>query len=157
MGLDASTSKLKRKLEESSRQESSSNFALTNPSPRDLPIIIISAWRDSHITSPQTVTFESFLANFNNGNRPGGGSGELDLDSGVFTCFTPGYYTVSFSAHGAVDNADPYLYLYKNGIQLPESSWYLFGSENLKYFDNIGATSSRILILHMDEGDILEL
>ena len=166
------------KLEESLRKEMASNCsknALAEPSPRDLPIILIFAWRGADQNSHGTVTFESFLANFNNGNRPGGGSGELDLDSGVFTCFTPGYYTVSFSAHSAVDSVDPYLYLYKNAIQLPESSWYLFGSENLKYFDNIGATSSRILvrnslnfllndvyhvfpqILHMDEGDILEL
>merc|ERR1712212_1074572 len=62
-----------------------SNNALTKPSLRDLPIVIISAWRGSSIIAPQTVTFESFLANFNNGNRPGGGSGILDLDSGVFT------------------------------------------------------------------------
>merc|ERR1712212_612472 len=105
--FEASTSKLRMEVEEeSSRKEIASNIsnndALTNPSLRDLPIVIISAWRAGTIRSPQTVTFDSFLANYNNAARPGGGDGVLDLDSGVFTCFTPGYYTVSFSAHGAV-------------------------------------------------------
>ena len=90
--------------------ENVSNNALTNPSLRDLPIVIISAYRDSAIESPQTVTFESFLANYNNAARPGGGDGVLDLNSGVFTCFTPGYYTVSFSAAMAAVGPDhPYL------------------------------------------------
>merc|ERR550517_1713414 len=128
-------SKLRMEVEEeSSRKESASNNALTNPSLRDLPIIIISAYRDSSIGSPQTVTFDSFLANFNNGNRPGGGSGVLDLDSGVFTCFTTGYYTVSFSAYAQTGknyagNRD--LFLYKNGLQLPESKWRCDGGSDL--------------------------
>merc|ERR1712212_44196 len=151
-------SKLRMEVEEeSSRKESASNNALTNPSLRDLPIIIISAYRDSSIGSPQTVTFDSFLANFNNGNRPGGGSGVLDLDSGVFTCFTPGYYTVSFSAHGVVepDLPKPTLYLYMNGSELPESKWYL--THNGAVDTYVGVTGSRVLILHMDAGDTLEL
>ena len=103
-GLEASKLRIEVE-EESSGKDTTSNFsnnALSNLSLRDLPIVIISATQSSTLTSPQTVTFDSFLANFNNGNRPGGGSGVLDLDSGVFTCFTPGYYTVSYYAHGAV-------------------------------------------------------
>merc|ERR1712130_380507 len=162
-GLEASTSNLKMEVEESLRKEVVSNYstntALTNPCLRDLPIVIISAFRDSSIKSPQTVTFESFLANFNNGNRPGGGSGELDLDSGVFTCFTPGYYTVSFSVGGLVGpiwGAKTYLYLYKNGTQLPESFCYVWMGNGVLNAD-VGVTQSRSLILHMDAGDTLEL
>ena len=99
----------------------------------------------------------------------------LDLGSGVFTCFTPGYYTVSFSAQAIVGPSftSTNLFLYKNGSRLPESSWHLAidaGALN----NNVGVTGSRILvsnllemlpnvkspflqILHMDEGDILEL
>ena len=97
----------------------------------------------------------------------------LDLDSGIFTCITPGYYTVSFSAYGAVgpDNINPSLYLYKNGIKLPESVWWIVQSGALNAA--VGVISSRILvslnlldtfhqspslqILHMDLGDTLEL
>ena len=84
--------KLEIKVEgESFKKEIASNIA--NPSPRDLPIVLISAWQPYYLESPQTVTFNSFLANYNNANRPGGGDAVLDLDSGVFTCSTPGYYT----------------------------------------------------------------
>ena len=102
----------------------------------------------------------------------------LDLDSSVFTCFTLGYYQVSFSLYAAAgpiySSAD--LYLYKNGKKLPESRWFFLVGPQIN--DNIEATSSRILasnllemfvwklpnvkstilqILHMDAGDALEL
>merc|ERR1712037_537490 len=156
--LEASTSKLRTDTEESSRKEIATNDTLTNPSPRDLPIVLISAWQSRTLTSPQTVTFESFLANFNNANRPGGGDGVLDLDSGVFTCFTPGFYTVSFSAYGKVGpdyGLQNDLYLYKNGLQLAESWWHNFADLSLN--GNVGTTCSRTVILHMDAGDTLEL
>ena len=80
---DTSKSEQKRGAENSSTKEFASSYphnALTKPSLRDLPIILISAWRGSRIISPQTVTFDSFLANYNNGDTPGGGGGKLDLD-----------------------------------------------------------------------------
>ena len=121
--LEASMSKLKKEVEESLRKEIVANLAnntLEKPSLRDLPIVLISAWRADELTSPQTVTFDSFLTNFNNADRPGGGSGVLDLDSGIFTCFTPGYYTVSFSAYARSGPSYTYqdIFLYKNGLQL---------------------------------------
>ena len=81
--LEASTAKLRMEVEKL-REVISSNFsnnALRNPAPRDLPIVFISAWQPGSFGSPQTVTYESFLANFNNGDRPGGGDGVLDLYS----------------------------------------------------------------------------
>merc|ERR1712083_576491 len=126
---ETTKSEHKRGAENSSTKEFASSFphnALTKPSLRDLPIILISAWRYSPILSPQTVTFDSFLANYNNGDTPGGGDGNFDLDSGVFTCLTPSYYTVSFSAYGLVgpDFGDHIImYLYKNGLKIPESQW----------------------------------
>ena len=70
--MEGSTSKLRMEIEENLRKEIASNFpdsnALMKPSSlRNLPIVLISVWRDSVIISPQTVTFESFLANYNNG------------------------------------------------------------------------------------------
>ena len=152
--LEASVSKLRSEVEESLRKEMASNYsknALTKPSTRDLPIVIISAWRATPIESPQTVTFESFLANYNNGDRPGGGSGELDLDSGVFTCFTPGYYTVSFTAYGQVGphHIPQDLFLYKNGAKLSESRWFIATNHALN--DQVGVTGSRILVSRLLE------
>merc|ERR1711894_445227 len=92
-GMKTSTSKQKMEMDESLIKEIASNFSntaltLNKPSPRDLPIVVISVWRFSlpFPSSAQTVTFERFLANFN---------GDFDLGSGVFTCTTPGFYTVS--------------------------------------------------------------
>merc|ERR1712130_244905 len=150
-GMKKLTSKLKMEVEESSRKEIASNLpnpalTVTKPSPRDLPIVVISASQSSRISSPQTVTFDSFLANFN---------GDLDLDSGIFTCFTPGFYTVSFSAYCQIGtNLD--LYLYKNGSELAERKAVL-GQRPNALNANIWVTVSRILILHMDVGDTLEL
>ena len=148
--LEASMSKLKKEVEESLRKEIVANLAnntLEKPSLRDLPIVLISAWRADELKSPQTVTFDSFLANFNNANRPGGGDGVLDLDSGIFTCFTPGYYTVSYSAYGIVGPTvgSINLYLYKNGTQLLESRWH-FGMSPGATNDNIGLVGSRIVV-----------
>jgi len=148
-GLEASIFKPKKEVD--------SEVALTKPVLRDLPIIIISAWQSNILRSRQTVTFKSFLANYNNGDRPGGGDGVLDLDSGVFTCFTPGFYTVSFSAYGIVGPTygPNWLFLYKNGVELPESKWYFGTNHDLN--DNVGVTGSRILVLHLDAGDRVEL
>ena len=75
----------------------------------------------------------------------------LDLDSGVFTCFTPGYYTVSFSAYGisGANYGNPNIFLYKNGAKLPESEWYF--ATNSGAVDDIGVTSSRILVSNLLE------
>ena len=71
----------------------------------------------------------------------------LDLDSGVFTCITPGYYTVSFSAEPIVGPSygNHRLFLYKNGTQLYESSCY-FWTVNGALNVDIGTTGSRIVV-----------
>ena len=145
--VEATASKLR--MESPGRREITSNLsntALTNPSLRDLPIVIISAWRDDFITSPQTVTFDSFLANYNKANRPGGGDGVLELNTGIFTCTTPGYYTVSFSVYTTMGpDHDQHLFLYKNGMEVPGSRmmWY---ADPDALTDFIGVTSSRIVV-----------
>ena len=114
------------------------------------PIVLISAWRETSIASDQTVTFESFLANHGNG----GEHGVFDLDSGVFTCFTPGFYTVSFSAYGlaGADYGPQQLFLYKNGLKLPESGCSFFaGSAFHHQGQNIAMTGSRILVSYLLE------
>ena len=99
----------------------------------------------------------------------------LDLDSGVFTCFTPGYYTISFSAYGRAMPTSGYqeLALYKNGTELPESRWQLARNSGA-LGEDLAMVGSRIVvswikfaqklshveilqILHMDAGDTLEL
>ena len=93
--LEATISDLRKRVEdESVTKESVTNLTAngsTNSSVRDLPIVFISAWQPNDLLDVQTVPFESFLANFNNVDTPGGGDGLFDLDSGTFPCLTPGY------------------------------------------------------------------
>merc|ERR1712181_62442 len=151
---EAWISKLRLEVDKSLEKGSSTNYssiAVTKASPD----LLISAWQPHDLRSPQTVTFESFLANF---NSEGGVGGELDLDTGVFTCVTPGYYTVSFSAYSHVGHSfdSRVLCLYKNGIEVAESRW-LLSTHSVDVNDWIAVTGSRIVILQMDMGDTLEL
>ena len=119
-----------------------SNNAVTMQSLCDLPIVIISAWRYSPISAPQTVTYGSFLANFNNGNQPGH---PTNIDSGLFT---PGYYTVSYSAFGVVGpnwGNKVELFLYKNNSQLPKSLCEFWTGYSAFNADD-GMTGGRILL-----------
>ena len=70
----------------------------------------------------------------------------LDLDSGVYTCITPGYYTVSFSVVGLTgpNYGTQRLFLYKNGDFLPQSLWFLTTHDDAN--DIIGVTGSRIMV-----------
>ena len=71
----------------------------------------------------------------------------LDLGSGVFTCFTPGYYTVSFSAYAHVQPIYRWqtMFLYVNGRGVPESRWH-FGASEDAVNDNVGSTGCRIVV-----------
>ena len=153
--LENEMNTMRKKVEEECvTKESVTNLTtngLTNPSVRDLPIVFISAWQPNDLLDVQTVPFESFLANFNNVDTPGGGDGLFDLDSGTFTCLTPGYYTVSFSAHTFLYNGYQRntLYLYKNGVQLPESYWR-FESTSGALNNDLEVTGTRILVRKLD-------
>ena len=75
-----------------------------------------------------------------------------NLDSGVFTCLTPGYYTVSFSAYGIIGPSygDIYMSLYKNGLEIPESVWD-FGENSGSLNDNISVAGSRIVVSNISD------
>ena len=71
-----------------------------------------------------------------------------NLDSGVFTCMTPGYYTVSYSVQGLVgpsygDYVD--MQLYKNGLEIPESRWF-FAADSGVLNGNVRVGGSRIVV-----------
>ena len=146
--LEAKNQKLESSLEELRRE-------LVNHSVRDLPVLLISAWQSSGRTSStesgETVTFESFLTNFNSG----GGNGALDLDSGVFTCIIPGFYTVSYSAIsylkvsidiGLTHIGINRMQLFKNNEDLVESVWG-FATYGKPLDSQMAMTGTRTLVL----------
>ena len=68
--------------------------------------------------------YDRFITNFNNADRPNGGDGDLDLDTGVFTCMSAGHYTVNYSGWSYLSPGESvYLDLYHNGQELPEGRW----------------------------------
>ena len=71
-----------------------------------------------------------------------------NLDSGVFTCLTPGYYTVSYSADGVIGPTYGNIvdmFLYKNGLEMLESAWY-FSQDTGAQNSDVGVVGSRILV-----------
>ena len=66
---------------------------------------------------------------------------------------TPGYYTVSFSAYGLVGPNYDYIdmYLYKNGIQIPESGWYFGGASSASDANDAGVVGSRIVVSNISD------
>ena len=64
------------------------------------------------------ITYDSFVS------KNGNGLDNLDLESGVFTSSTEGYYTITFSYSVGVGPTElVYIYLYHNGNQVKESMW----------------------------------
>ena len=107
---------------------------------RDLPYVMMCAHKDylettNVIGNESTVTFDRFLSNYNNAGRPGGGDGELDLTTGIFTCLTPGLYTIALSGVAELGPGDQNMFwLFHNGQKVVESRW-----EQWTYSNTIGS------------------
>ena len=91
---------------------------------RDLPYLTLCAFQDTWTSASSTITYDSFLTDFNNGDRPGGADGQLDLGTGVFNCLRDGIYRIDFSGWANLDPAEQVqVFLYHNGVEVPESHW----------------------------------
>merc|ERR1719184_131830 len=82
----------------------------------------------------------------------------MNIETGIFTAITSGYYTITFSARADV-HPDEYsfMYLYHNGAKVNESMWetYLGGGDTgVTYMADQG---SRTVILHLMVGDTVDL
>merc|ERR1712198_261928 len=57
---------------------------------RDLPFEMVCAFQDylSSGHDDSTVTYDRITVEFNNSNRPGGGDGTMNIETGVFTTIT---------------------------------------------------------------------
>jgi len=81
----------------------------------------------------------------------------MNIETGVFTTVTSGYYIVTYSASVLIRAGEStYMYLYHNGVEVEESwfwtSMYL-GSGDAYIADQ----GSRTVILHLLAGDTLDL
>ena len=101
---------------------------------RDLPFEMVCAYKHDWQEANSTVSYDRIAVEFNNSDRPGGADGSMNIETGVFTTVTSGYYIITFS--GSV-NAEPgdftQMYLYHNGVSVEESL----------YVTNMGLGSGR--------------
>ena len=93
---------------------------------RDLPYLTLCAYK-STTTTVGIITYDKFLTIFNNGDRPGGADGQLDLRTCVFTCLSAGIYSATFSGYAELDPAEAVrVFLFLNDVQVPESYWVAY-------------------------------
>ena len=91
---------------------------------RDLPFEMVCAFQERWNGANSVVTYDKVTSEFNNSDRPGGADGSMDIQTGVFTTVTSGYYTITFSASAGVSPGEhTVMALYHNGVQV-EESWY---------------------------------
>jgi len=123
---------------------------------RDLPFEMVCAYQ-SEWDKDGVVNYNQISLEFNNANRPGGGDGTMNIETGVFTTVTSGYYIVTFSAYVSVYPGEyTSMLLYHNGVQLEESRFVT--KMGVGSGDNyIIEQGSRTVILHLLAGDTLDL
>ena len=140
---------------------------------RDLPYLTLCAYQDEWTSADSTITYDKFLTDFNNGERPGGADGQLDLRTGVFTCLHAGIYSVTFSGFAGLDPEERVeVFLYLNGVLVEESVWFAWtysatiggvlsvpGSRSLVsvHLPVPPTLTSLLQMLPLKLGDILEL
>jgi len=124
---------------------------------KEAPQVLFCAYQNKW-NSTGTVTFSQFISNFNNADQDGGGDGAMNLETGVFTSLTSGYYTLTLSGYSALDaRVDNYLDLYQNGQMVWQLGYYWRQYHTGDLPATVGVMASRTLILHLGAGDTLEL
>merc|ERR1719285_235092 len=132
------------KIEEVASLDTSVNEAL----PRT-DSVAICGYTQGWNTPSATITYDSLLVDNSE-------SGQLDTESGVFTCLAAGLYSVSFSGQAYLDPGEYFrMFVLRNGKRVEESRFYAQAAA-----DNGNAIyqqGSRNLVLALEEGDTLEL
>merc|ERR1712037_249542 len=120
---------------------------------RDLPFEMVCAYKHRWNTLG-VVNYDRISEEFNNSDRPGGADGSMNIETGVFTTVTSGYYIITFGGIAEVGSKDYlWMWLYHNGIQLEESKFDM----HLGTSGWIAGQGSRTVILHLLAGDTVDL
>jgi len=124
---------------------------------RDLPFEMVCAYQEEWKAENSIVPYDRLTLDFNNSDRPGGADGSMNIETGVFTTVTSGYYIVTFGGTVYVHSGEfTVMYLYHNGVQLEESKTKTqMATGNGDNY--IGDQASKTVILHLLAGDTLDL
>ena len=92
---------------------------------RDLPFEMVCAYQDEWTATFLIITYDRITVEFNNSDRPGGADGSMNIETGVFTTVTSGYYIVTYGGRVAV-HAGEYtdMWLYHNEMRLEASRFW---------------------------------
>jgi len=127
---------------------------------RGLPYAVSCAYQDKWGTASATITYDSLLSDWKNDFDPKGADGVMDIKTGQYTVIRPaGHYTITFSATAVVPQSqDMIIYLYHNGNRVKESPWWSYAlHDETKPGSYMHEQGSRTVILHLDQGDTIEL
>ena len=102
---------------------------------RHLPFEMVCAYKHIWTAANGVINYDRITVEFNNSDRPGGlfvqiyshnihtgGDGSMNIETGVFTTVTSGYYIITFSGFVGLnfgENTD--MWLGHNGVQVEES------------------------------------
>ena len=107
---------------------------------RDLPYEIVCGFQDSFKTGSATIPYDRITSEFNNANRPGGADGQLNIESGVFTCLTNGHYTVAVSYQADMSTYSGIsTYLYVKSVYLEESKIYSYNYDSIAHIKEMAS------------------
>ena len=116
---------------------------------RDLPYEMVCGFKASFQTAFTTIPYDKITSEFNNADRPGGGDGQLNIESGVFTCLTSGHYTVTWAYEAEMPpNSGIATDLNVNGVRLEESH---LSSYHQHTGANIGEVASKTIVSYTYE------
>ena len=92
---------------------------------RDLPFEMVCAFKHRWEEAESVITFDQITVEVDNSNKPGGGDGTMNIETGVFTTVTSGYYIVTYSANvNVLPGEYTNMWLYHNGVaQEASRSW----------------------------------
>ena len=91
---------------------------------RDLPFEMVCAFKDHWYEANSVVSYNRTTAEFNNSDRPGGADGTMNIETGVFTAVTSGYYIITFSGSVEVHPGEyTTMWLHYNGVRVEESTF----------------------------------
>merc|ERR550517_1632942 len=123
---------------------------------RDLPFEMVCAYQNEWGKADSVISYDRTTVEFNNSDRPGGADGTMNIETGVFTTVTSGYYIITFSGSVALVGAGEsiLMYLHHNGAPVEESRCVTAMGGSV---DRIQDQVSRTVILHLLAGDTVDL
>ena len=100
--------------------------------PRDLPLVLTCAYQSRWDTPDATITYDRLTADYNNSDKQGGGDGEMDITTDIYTALTSGHYTITYSGYARVDPGEDVAFtLTKNGESVGyEGVWQSYSSSD---------------------------